>query len=268
MLNWLARFEDKGTWAPLWLGIVVVAGVLLIRCVIDGLFLTTWGFPDGVSPLWRSDLWWPEIVNAVLLGYIPAALVISRRGIGRDLVSLAPLLTRGDADVADVRAAAMRPAGYIGQAFKLVAVLGGVAIVFLDSSATRAAEQSVSNPQFIWPLVRIPVFLWCIASLIVADLIATRTYLNMGRNLLEVDLLDVQLLSPFAHRGLRSALIWVVFSLLFSLFWLGGDTASRQNPYYVGNLVKHGYRRLYRSVSRCAQQNSVGEKFGARSFAR
>lgn len=237
MHNWLIKFENTGRWAPVWLGLAVTVGVLLIRCAIDVFFLNTWGFPDGVSPLWRSDLWWPEIVNAVLLGYIPAVLVISRRGIGRDLVSLAPLLTRGDADVADVRAAATRPAGYIGHAFKLVAILGGVSIVFLDSSATRVTEQSISNPDFIWPLFRIPVFLWCIASLIIADLIATRAYLNMGRNLIEVDLLEVQLLSPFARRGLRSALMWVAFSLLFSLFWLGGDTASQQNPYLLAVLL-------------------------------
>jgi hypothetical protein len=234
MLNWLSRFEDKGTWAPIWLGIAVAAGALLMRCAIDAIFLFSWGFPDGVSPLWRSDLWWPEIVNAVLLGYIPAVLVISRRGIGRDLVSLAPVLTL---DIADVRAAATHPTGYIGHAFKLVAIGGGVAIVFLDPSATRITEHSLNNPQFIWPLLRIPVFLWCIANLIIADLIATRTYLNMGRNLIEVDLLDVQVLSPFARRGLRSALMWVVFSLLFSLFWLGGDTASQQNPYLLAILL-------------------------------
>ena len=237
MVNWLAWFDAKDASAPIWLGIGVAVGVLALRCALDGLFLIFWGFPEGVQPLWRSDLWWPEIVNAILLGYIPAALVIARRGIGRDLVSLAPLLAHGDADVADVRAAAARSAGYIGHALKLVCIIGGVAIVLLDASATRATEHSFSNPQFIWPLFRIPVFLWWIASLIVADLVATRAYVGMGRNLIEVDLLDVQLLSPFARRGLRSALMWVVFSILFSLFWLGGDTASQQNPYLLAILL-------------------------------
>jgi hypothetical protein len=52
----------------------------------------------------------------------------------------------------------------------------------------------------------------------------------MGRDLIKVDLLDLKSLSPFARRGLRSALTWVVFSIIFSLFWVG-DAAA------IGNLT-------------------------------
>jgi hypothetical protein len=81
----------------------------------------------------------------------------------------------------------------------------------------------------MWPLLHTPVFIWLVFMLFVSDLKATRTYLNVGRNLIEVDLLDIQSLSPFARRGLRSALTWIVFSMIFSLFWVGDETAARAN---------------------------------------
>jgi len=73
------------------------------------------------------------------------------------------------------------------------------------------------------------VLSWLICTLIVSDLNAARTYFHIGRNLIEVDLLDVQSLSPFARRGLRSALMWVTFSIILSLFWLGEGVASPHN---------------------------------------
>ena len=229
-VHWVTRLVDKGVWAPFWLGLSIAIGYLLIRCAFDGFFLATWGFPHGFNPLWRSDIWWPEIVNATLLGYIPAALVIARRGIDRDLSQLRPWLPRSDAEVDDIHAAATGPTGLAGRAFKLSGLVGGFVLVFVDPSLPHGVEPSLTNPVFMWPILWVPVFGWFICSLIVSDLNATRAYLRVGRNLIEVDLLDVQSLSPFARRGLRSALTWVLFSVIFSLFWLGEDTASRQNP--------------------------------------
>ncbi len=229
-LPWLARLDDKGTWAPVWLGIAITIGFLLLRCAFDGFFLVTWGFPHGFSPFWLSDIWWSELVNAALLGYVPAVLVIAHRGINRDLSQLRPWLLGTDAEVDDIREAATGRAGFVGQTYKLIAVVGAFAFVFVDPSLSQGAEPSLTNAAFMWPLLQTPLFIWFVSSLIVSDLKATRTYLHMGRNLIEVDLLDVQPLSPFARRGLRSALCWVIFSIIFSLFWLGDETASPANP--------------------------------------
>lgn len=205
-LPWLARLDDKGPWAPVWLGIAITIGFLLLRCAFDGFFLVTWGFPEGLSPLWLSDVWWPEIVNAALIGYIPAVLLVARRGIDRDLSQLRPRLPCSDAEVADIRTAATGPARLGGRAFKLSGFVGGIVFVFVEPSVQLGSEPSLTNPAFMWALLRIPIFLWLICTLIVSDINATRTYLHVGRNLIEVDLLDVQALSPFARRGLRSAL--------------------------------------------------------------
>lgn len=227
--QWLGRLEDSGPWAPFWLGVSVAVACLLIRCAFDGFFLATWGFPEGTNPLWRSDLWWPEIVNAVLLGYIPAALLVTHRGIGRDLVSLRPWLQQSDDIVAGSSAPSMRSTGLPVRIFKLSGLVGGIAIVIADPSITQGAEQSPTNPAFLWPLLRIPIFTWLVFTLIASDLAATRAYAHMVRHLIKVDLLDVTSLSPIARRGLHSVLMWVVFSMLLSLFWLGEGTAARVN---------------------------------------
>ena len=229
-VTWVARLDDIGPWAPLWLGLAITIGFLLLRCAFDGLFLATWGFPDGIEPLWRSDVWWPEIVNAALMGYIPAVLLIARRGVDRDLSQLRPALSCSDAEFADILAAATGPAGPGGRIFMLGGFVGGILFVIMEPSVYMDSEPSLTNPAFLWALLRIPIFLLLICILIVSDNKAVRTYLHVGRNLVEVDLLDVQSLSPFARRGLRSALTWVIFSIIFSLFWLGEGTAARQNP--------------------------------------
>jgi len=114
---WIARLDDNGAWGPVWLGLSVAVGYLLIRCAFDGFFLATWGFPAGFSPLWQS-VWWPEIVNATLLGYIPAVLAVARQGIDRDLSLLRPALPSSDAEIADLRAAAIRTSGFAGRSFE------------------------------------------------------------------------------------------------------------------------------------------------------
>ena len=94
----------------MWLGLSITIGFLLPRCAFDGVFLATWEFPYGLEPLWRSDIWWPEIVNATPMGYIPAVLLIARRGVDRDLSQLRPALSCSDAEFADIHAAATGPA--------------------------------------------------------------------------------------------------------------------------------------------------------------
>jgi hypothetical protein len=227
-VRWLTHFDNGGPWAPYGLGLSIAIGLLLLRCAFDGIFLLTWGFPEDANPLWQSDLWWAEIVNAALMGFIPAVLIISRRGINRDLKLLAPVLPGG----ADISTAATGTAKRVGQVFKLSGFFAGIVIVYVDPSISMGGEQSLSNPAFLWPLLRTPVFTWLVFVLIDTDFNATRAYFHIGRHLIKVDLLDVQALSPFARRGLRSALTWVIFSMIFSLFWLG-DAASEQNLFLL-----------------------------------
>jgi len=228
-MNLRARIDDSGKWGPLWLGLLIVVGYLSARVAHDALFVATVGFPAGFYPFWQSRLWWPELVNALQLGFIPAALMMARRGIARDLGVLAPALSCNAEELADIRVAATRTTSIGARAFKLSALIGAFALVFTDPAIAMRAEPSLTHPAFVWSCIRVPTFVWLFSTLIVADFNSTRTYYELGRGLTKVDLLDVPFLSPFARKGLRSALMWVLFSILLSLFWLGDGIASPQN---------------------------------------
>jgi hypothetical protein len=160
---------------------------------------------------------------------VPAALVISRRGIARDLTLLRTWLPGSDAEFNAVLSEATDAGGLARRAFRFSGFIAGFALVLTDPSFSLQSEPSISNPAFIWPLLRVPIFSWLFLILIDADLKATRAYYHVGQNLIKADLLDVQSLTPFAQRGLRSALMWVIFSIILSLFWLGEDTATDVN---------------------------------------
>jgi hypothetical protein len=217
---------------PVWLGIGLALGYLVSHCVFDGLVLLVWGFPDTVQPLWRNDLWWTDVVNATLIGYVPAALRIARRGIARDLEALRSHLRCTNAEFTRIRDQISGPDGPLERALSLSGVPIGIAIVYLDPSVTMSAEASLSDPAFAWGLVRVAIFVGLVVHLIDADVRATRGYAAMSRDLLIVDLLDVRSLAPLARRGQRSVLTWVVFSSIFSLYWLG-DSAARSNVYLL-----------------------------------
>ena len=88
--------------------------------------------------------------------------------------------------------------------------------------------KSATDPVFVWSLGRTMLMGWLLARFSVYDFKTTRTYLALGRRAAKVDLLDIRTLSPFVRRGQRSALTWMLFSTIFSLFWLG-DAAAQSN---------------------------------------
>lgn len=239
LFDWITNLQRAAHRHPLWLWGVITLAYILALCAYDGVVLAVGGFAQGSFPLWQSGLWWTEIVNGALLGFIPAALVYARRGIEADAKVLAPMLDGASGSAAaDFCEAAGRSAGWLGSSFKIVGVVAGILLVFFEPSITLNYDRSLSNPSFFWVLVRLPLFAWLTCGLLVADLIATRAYFELGRNMQVADLLEIGPLSQFGRRGLRSALIWMTFSIVFSLFWLDVDTAARQNIYLlVGMLV-------------------------------
>ena len=213
---------------PVWLGIGLAVGYLASHWVFDGLFLLVWGFPDTAQPVWRNHRGWTDLVNATLIGYLPAALLIARRGIVRDLEALRSRLRCTDAEFTRISDDISGPGGPLARALSLSGVPIGIAVVYLDPFVAMSAEPSLSDPAFAWALVRTAIFVVLVTQLIVADVRATRCFAVLSQDLMIVDLLDVRSLAPIARRGQRSVLTWAVFSSIFSLFWLG-DVAARAN---------------------------------------
>jgi hypothetical protein len=217
---------------PIRLGIGIAVGYLISHSVFDGLFLLVCGFPDTAQPAWRHDFWLSDLINAALIGYLPAATRTARRGIVRDLDALRSHLRCTNAEFTRIRDEISGPGGPLSRAWSLSGIPIGIAIVCLEPSATMSAEASLSDPAFAWGLVRVATMLGLVSHLIVTDVRATRAFASLSRDLMIVDLLDVRSLAPVARRGQRSVLTWAVFSSIFSLFWLG-DSAARGNVFLL-----------------------------------
>ena len=67
--------------APAWVGLWIAVALVVLHAAYDVVFLAA----RGVRPFWESDLWWTQLVNAALIGYLAAAQAIARRGVARDL---------------------------------------------------------------------------------------------------------------------------------------------------------------------------------------
>ena len=127
----------------------------------------------------------------------------------------------------------MGPGGPIARALVLTGIAVGAWVTFADPLMTRGATRSLSDPVFVWSLGRSMLFAWLVARFAVYDFRTTRAYIALGHGPVEVDLLDIRSLAPFARRGQRSALTWVLFSSIFSLFWIGGAAARGNVPLLV-----------------------------------
>ena len=214
--------------APAWIGLGIALGYVLLHVAFDSLVLLIWAFPSGELPLWQSANWWTDFVNAAMIGYLPAAQAIARRGVARDLAQLRPQLRVDEGEFEALREAATGSPGPVARAVGLTGIAWGAWLTFADPTVTSAAARSLSDPGFLWGLMRLMLMVWLLTRFAVYDFNTTRTYLALARNTVEVDLLDLRLLAPFMRRGQRGALTWVLFSSLMSLFWLS-DTAARIN---------------------------------------
>jgi hypothetical protein len=212
---------------------MIAVGYLLLHAAFDGIVSAIWGFPPGELPLWQRDQWWTDFVNAALIGYLPAAQAIARRGVVRDLAELRPQLLCNDAEFRALSRAATGSGGPIARALSLSGLALGAWLTFRDPSMSAGATASPSDPWFVWALGRSMLTVWLITRFSVYDLNVTRIYLGLGRNSVGIDLLDIRSLAPFARRGQRSALTWVLFSSIFSLFWLGSLAARVNLPFLV-----------------------------------
>jgi hypothetical protein len=212
------------------IGLAIAVGYLLLHVAFDAVVMALWGFPPGELPLWQNDQWWTDFVNAALIGYLPAAQAMARRDVARDLAEMRPRLRCNAAEFNELSDASTGPGGPIARALSLSGLVVGAWITFFDPSVAFRTSVSPSDPWFVWTLGRLILMIWLISRFAVYDFNVTRIYRSLGRNSVRIDLLDIRSLAPFARRGQRSALTWVIFSSILSLFWLGDSAAQANLP--------------------------------------
>lgn len=156
-----------------------------------------------------------ELLQAVLIGYLPTATAYSLRAGMRDLEALRPALDLGSTELEGWR----RGLTCFPRALLLLVGLGAVSIglwmPFMDGY-WMYGRPPLGDPDLTWNLIRSPLLAWLIGRTVVIEVLLARRFSELGRRHARVDLLDAAPLAPFARRGLRSVLLLMLFAALFS----------------------------------------------------
>jgi hypothetical protein len=110
----------------------------------------------------------------------------------------------------------------------IMGVLGGIAVATLDPNLRDINRHlSAADPRYITFVLQNILFGALGARLIAAEIHMTGAYVRLGKRV-EVDLFDQSSLLVFARKGLRSTVVWVLMSSVFSMFWVL-DSAGQAN---------------------------------------
>jgi hypothetical protein len=215
IVPWERRVCDALALAPISLGLAIALGT----CTIAALYL--WIVSRfGLSSIERAfEGFWFELVFALLMGFAPTALVYSMRGSARDLEDLLPALRCPEAVLDRLRdeiASLNRRGLWLGA---LVGFGFGLGVV-LHPSGWAEGMPGAGDPVVTWIVVRNTLIFTLYGRTVFTDFSGARTFSRIGAEWVRIDLLDPGRTTPFARRGLRSVLLFVVPFSLASLLLL------------------------------------------------
>lgn len=232
--DWIVRCYEAAPLSPLQLGAVLAA--LLAACSIS----VRWSV-GRLSPEWFAT----DILNGVVFAVVPTALAMLRRGVLRDLAALQPWLKAGPDDFeALARRTVGVPAPALFVSGLVLALFFGSIPVFDPSFWGPEGRPAPADPEFVFSTVRSVVAGWPVGHAVATELWVTREYYGLGARRLRVDLHDVDALAPFARRGMRSALAWILCVSLVSLFWLSPAAGSNNGVIVAVTLVLVGVQAI------------------------
>jgi hypothetical protein len=192
----------------------------------------------GAAPataFWRDPFVWLDLLNGVLIAYIPTAQWLLRAGRLRDLRELRPHLRDTSQYPRHVDAALRVPplrlaaAGLAG-----AAVLGSLPQI--DPGFWDGNPPPPGDPIMWFGMARMAVSGWLGGHAFATELTAVAAYARVAARHVRVDLFDLRPFEVFARSGLRSAFAWVLMSSLISLFWLGPG-AGVANAFIVTGIL-------------------------------
>lgn len=200
--------------ALLLLGTYLAVGTVLY--VVTGYL----GASSGLTP----NILFAEAVNGLIITYLLFAEQQGRRGLVRDLEALRPELRCSDGAFQALLSRALLESRTIYFVGMLVALGFAIVIVEFDPALWEGWSTPL-DPLFLWAVVRNGLVGWAFVRLFFAEIRWLGAALRAARTV-RVRLPGGAAHEPFVRQGLRSALPWVVFSSLLSLFWIGGSAGS------------------------------------------
>jgi len=210
-------FSDRLPFVKLWLTLGIFALVMLVYLACRALFGGEGAFfggdPEGLAELQV------HCVIALLIGYMLANQLREPVELRRDLRALRPLLAGDQEPAADeiLSTAARLPRGIV----TIAAGLLGVAIIpAFRGGAGFLPDRAGGEFDVVWS-VGANFVLFALMGRLAYTGIALQARLDerITREI-QIDLLDLQPLAPYARRGLRSALYWLLGSSIASLLFL------------------------------------------------
>lgn len=217
---WLQRVYQAAPVAPIWVGVgLAVLGVgafLATELALGRLALVL----DSASPDWlRGDVR-IAMVLLLMLAYLPTARAYALRGFRDSVEELGRTLTCSPSEREALQAAVGR---YEGRGLHLTCGLG-VALAVLAPVVTNlswnAYDVTYVDPEATWHRFVTPGIGWLLSSLVYVTLVESLRLSRLGRERVEVDLLDRRPFAPFARQGLRNALLATGFLGLAALLLL------------------------------------------------
>lgn len=214
---WSERLFEAAPVSPLWLGagiaLLVGAAFLAIEFVFGDLDLVL----RGVAPREKVEEYRFTVVFALLLGYLPAAYTYAIGGSRRAWDALRPVLRCSPSEFAALHDAAGRfDAGKRRKASLMGAAFAVTIPFFVDVRLDAYNFRHVEAASVVHRLL-LPISGWLFGSLIHAILTDSARLARAGRELVEVDLLDLTPLAPFTRYGLRNALLGMGAFAIFAL---------------------------------------------------
>jgi len=209
---WSRLFDEPG-FSPLLAGLALATGLVAVFLALDWHDGNLDPWLRGEVPAWR----FVEVRSAILVATLFAGVLVTHRyeeiGTRRDLAALAPELVPGALVSADVVAPRwLRAVGLLGAAV-LVAI---VPTLYRDPSRFLRLE-TYALPSVLLDLLVGAALGWATSRTLYAAVCEDRAFARLAEAMRDIDLLDLSPMRPFARRGLRRALRWLLLASIAAL---------------------------------------------------
>ncbi len=222
--DWLVRLAHAIPLAPAWTGIAVAAFVYGLFVLWDQAFAVVGG-QAAHWRFWQSGGARTEPAFAVLIGFL-FGLIQRSTGSGSSLDDLRPVLQCSDAEHANLVRELSSYDPKFQRAAGLVGVLVGLAVL-TEANLSQLLERATWNHHFAWVAASISLVSWMVGVGIFWQVRLSRFVMRVQRELVQIDLMDLSPLVPFARRSLRSLLFWLIGSSIGILVMVvGGELGA------------------------------------------